>query len=101
VIRSSWLSVILKRFNTDPKLQYKIHIVMTYFWLFNMIACIFAFLFFKSFWTDFSIFYILFVSLYANFATDFGAVPGSEAAISAADLTVTYQKDDLWPGRPW
>ncbi len=85
-IRQNWLTHLMNKFDTDPKVQYKIHIIMTYFWLANMIASIICFIYFKGFWANFSIFYILFVSLYANFATDFGAVPGAEAAISSQNI---------------
>jgi len=81
-IRQSCLGSLLRKFNVDPKFQYKLHLVMTYFWAFNMVLCVLCFILLPVFWAKFSIFYILFVSLYANFATDYGAVPGAEAAIS-------------------
>lgn len=85
-IRKSWLSSLLNSFDTDPKVQYKIHLVMTYFWIVNMLIAIGVFTLANGFWQKASVFYLVIVSLYANFATDFGAIPGAEAAISAEDI---------------
>jgi hypothetical protein len=85
-IRHSWLSAILNKFNTDPKVQYKIHIVFTYIWIVNMFAAISIFIFGPGIWAKYSVLYLVLVSLYANFATDYGAVPGAEAAISAEEI---------------
>jgi len=85
-VRQGWLSALLNKFNTDPKLQYKIHITMTYVWVVNMIVAIGVFVFAQGLWQKASILYLVLVSLYANFATDYGAVPGSEAAISAQNV---------------
>jgi hypothetical protein len=93
-MRQSWLSTLLRRFNTDPRLQYRIHLVMTYVWVVNMIIAVLVYSFAPHVWATASILYLVLISLYANFATDYGAVPGSEAAISAADISVTVKKTD-------
>src|ERR1035441_1407443 len=95
VIRQSWLSALLNRFNTDPRLQYKIHIVMTYVWVVNMILAIGVFIFAQGLWSKASILYLVLVSLYANFATDCGTVPGAEAAVSAEDIKLTVKQPDI------
>lgn len=74
------------RFNADPHFQYRLHLIATYMWLVNMIAALCVFVFAPGFWQRFSVLYLVLVSLYANFATDYGAVPGAEAAIEAEAL---------------
>lgn len=91
-IRQGWLSALLNKFNTDPKLQYKIHLVMTYVWVVNMVVAISVFIFAQGLWQKASILYLVLVSLYANFATDYGAVPGAEAAISAEKINKKVTK---------
>lgn len=71
------------RFNTDPHFQYRLHLIATYMWIINAVVAMGVFLLAQGFWQRFSVLYLVLVSLYANFATDYGAVPASEAAIHA------------------
>jgi len=74
------MASLRQKFEDDPKFQAKFHIVATYFWLVNMIVVPFVFVFAKGFWNNYSVFYILVASLYANFATDYDGVSSSEAS---------------------
>jgi endonuclease/exonuclease/phosphatase (EEP) superfamily protein YafD len=64
----------------DPVFQTTFHIRMAYFWLFNMVAAVTVFIFAPGFWAQASVLYLVIVSLYANFATDYGAASASEAS---------------------
>lgn len=79
-IRHRWVRHLLKDFETNPKTQYKVHIFFTYFWLANIALSLFVFIFAQGFWQRASGLYLVIVSLYANFATDYGAVSAAEAA---------------------
>lgn len=79
-----WLVVrIAQHFNADPHFQYRLHLVATYLWLANMLTAVVVFVFAQGFWSRFSVLYLVLVSLYANFATDYDGVSSSEAAIHA------------------
>jgi hypothetical protein len=68
------------RFETDVKLQLKIHQVASYVWMVNFVLAIFVFFAFPGIWAHASVLYLVLVSLYANFATDYGAVSAALAA---------------------
>ncbi len=91
-IRQTPLTGLFKKLNTDPVLQYKIHIVMTYVWIANMAMAVSIFIFAQGFWQKASVLYLVLISLYANLATDYGAVPGAEAAISAEKINKKVEK---------
>jgi hypothetical protein len=79
---------LLRRFNADPAFQYKLHLVMAYFWATNFIVAIATYELAPRPWAKFSILYLLLVSLYANFATDYGAVAAAVAAKTAAKVEI-------------
>ena len=83
--RHGWVGRWIKGFDSNPRLQYRIHLTFTYIWLVNMVAALAVFVFAPAFWSRFSVLYLVVVSLYANFATDYGAVPAAEAAIQTSD----------------
>jgi len=78
--RHGWVKVVIKNFESDPKTQLKIHLFFTYFWLVNMVVALSCFIFMHGFWSKASVLYLVLVSLYANFATDYGSVSAAEAA---------------------
>jgi hypothetical protein len=79
----SALSAFRTKFEDDPHWQTQFHKRMTYFWLVNMIAATVVFFFAPGLWAQAAVFYLVLVSLYANFATDYGAVSAAEASESA------------------
>ena len=85
--RHAWLLAIFralakdkKRFETDTALQLKIHQIASYVWIVNFFMALFVFFAFPGFWAHASVLYLVLVSLYANFATDYGAVSAALAA---------------------
>lgn len=77
------------KFEYDPEFQTQFHLTMSYIWLANMVLASIVFFFAPGLWSTASIFYLVIVSLYANFATDYGAVSAAEASDSAADAAHT------------
>lgn len=85
--RHGWVLKILQvlsrdkeKFERDPKFQFKVHIIFSYIWILNMVAAISVFVFDQGLWNKASVLYLVIVSLYANFATDYGAASASIAA---------------------
>lgn len=85
-LRHGWLKYFIKDFETNPALQYRIHMTFTYVWLANMLLAISVFLFLPGVWQAVSVLYLVCISLYANFATDYGAVSAAIAAGMAKDV---------------
>lgn len=85
-LRHGWLKHFIKDFETNPALQYRIHMTFTYVWVVNMALVLAVFLFLPRVWAALSVLYLLLVSLYANFATDYGAVSAAIAAGTAKDI---------------
>lgn len=77
----------IKEFENSAREQARFHLVMAYFWLLTMGAAPFAF---PPHDTPTLVqLLILEVSLYANFATEFGALGGSQASSKADAFTET------------
>lgn len=85
-LRHGWVKHFIKDFETNPRLQYRIHMTFTYVWLLNMVFVVAVFLFLPRVWAALSVLYLLLVSLYANFATDYGAVSSAIAAGTATEI---------------
>jgi len=85
-LEADWLKLkaLKHRFEYDPSFQTKFHLRMTYFWLVNMAAVTGVFVFAPGVWAQISLLYLVLVSLYANAATDYGAVSASEASEHAS-----------------
>jgi hypothetical protein len=76
---------LLQRLENNPRSQYRFHKWMAYFWLINMAVVVGAFSFLPAVWKTASVLYLVLVSLYANFATDYGAMSAAEAAQDYTD----------------
>jgi hypothetical protein len=79
-IRHGWMSVLFKDLSTNPYTQYKVHMWGAIYWLINfpLICCLFFFT--PTLWLKLGIFITLIYSIYANLATDYGAMSAAEAA---------------------
>jgi hypothetical protein len=80
VIRHTRIFLLVRRFEGDPKAQYAWHKWAMRFWLGNAVAAIAVFALAPATWRQVSVLYLVLVSLYANWATDFGAMSAAEAA---------------------
>lgn len=81
------LLALKHKFEDDAAWQTIFHKRMTYFWAINMIAATVVFFAAPGVWANASILYLVLVSLYANMATDYGAVSAAEASVEAHALT--------------
>ena len=82
------------RLEYDPKTQYRYHIFMTRYWVLNFPVIIVLFFCFPKVWVAIALFINTIYSLYANLATDFGAVPASYAAVKADEIKAAqYQSE--------
>ena len=79
-IRHGWMRLLLKDLSTNPYTQYKVHMWGAIYWLINfpLICCLFFFT--PTLWLKLGIFITLIYSIYANLATDYGAMSAAEAA---------------------
>jgi hypothetical protein len=79
-IRHGWMSLLFKDLSTNPYTQYKVHMYGAIYWLVNfpLICCLFFFT--PTLWLKLGIFITLLYSIYANLATDYGAMSAAEAA---------------------
>lgn len=85
-LRHGWLGIVIKDLETNPRTQYKVHLYGVIYWLANfpLIACLFFFA--PSLWLKLGIFITLVYSIYANFATDYGAMSAAMAAFGTTPL---------------
>ncbi len=79
-VRHSWMRLLFKDLSTNPRTQYKVHMWGAIYWLINfpLICCLFFFT--PALWVKLGIFITLIYSIYANLATDYGAMSAAEAA---------------------
>ena len=64
---------IIDQFEHDAKFQAKLHLVASYYWLANFPVIGWMFFFAPPIWLKVGLLLNTFYSLYANFATDYGA----------------------------
>lgn len=84
------------RFENDPKFQIAFNKVSTYAWLVQMLLLPIAFYGTTGIWAKYSVFYLTLISLFANFATGYGALAASqssEAAKEAAEHAVVIRNE--------
>jgi hypothetical protein len=76
----SWMRLLFKDLSTNPYTQYKVHMWGAIYWLINfpLVCCLFFFT--PTLWLKLGIFITLIYSIYANLATDYGAMSAAEAA---------------------
>ena len=84
--RHSWVKHIVKDFEYNPVTQYKVHLVAMWVWTASMITVVCLFSFANHFWQIVSVLYLVLISLYANWATDYGAMSAALAAQDQAPL---------------
>jgi len=79
-MRHGWMNMLFKDLSTNPHTQYKVHMWGAIYWLINfpLICCLFFFT--PTLWLKLGIFITLIYSIYANLATDYGAMSAAEAA---------------------
>jgi hypothetical protein len=81
-----WLKHVVKDLETNPRVQYKVHLYGAAYWLVNIPAVILLYLFAPGLWLKLGIFITLLYSIYANFATDYGGMSAAMASFGQAPL---------------
>lgn len=76
----------------NPKTQWKFHLKMTWFWVANFPFVSLLYFGFPKLWIGLGLLMNTYYSLYANFDTEFGAIPASYAAMMS-DQIASKQKD--------
>jgi hypothetical protein len=77
------LRVVVHTLETDPDAQYKVHRWGCVYWILNFPVIIWLFFFHQDIWIKVGVFITLIYSLYANLATDYGAMSSAMAAKGA------------------
>lgn len=85
-MRHGWLKHVIKNLETDPHTQYSVHFYGVIYWLINFPAVCYLFFFQPTLWLKWGIFITLIYSIYANFATDYGAMSAAMAAFGQGTL---------------
>src|SRR5580700_8180097 len=80
VAMHSRMRLLFKDLSTNPHTQYKVHLWGAIYWLINFPLVCFLFFFTPALWVKLGIFITLVYSIYANLATDYGAMSAAEAA---------------------
>lgn len=83
---NSWMRHIVKDLETNPHTQYKVHFYGVVYWLINFPLVCYLFFFQPTLWLKWGIFITLVYSIYANFATDYGAMSAAMAAFGQGPL---------------
>ena len=78
--KATGIHLLFRRFEGDPKTQYAWHKWAMRFWLVNAVAVVAVFVFAPAVWRQVSVLYLVLVSVYANWSTEFGAMAAAEAA---------------------
>ena len=79
-IRHGWLGLVVHDLETNPHTQYKVHLYGVVYWLINFPLVTLLFFTEPALWLKLGIFITLIYSIYANFATDYGAMSAAMAA---------------------
>ena len=79
-IRHGWARHLVSDLETNPHTQYKVHLWGVVYWLANFPAVTLLFFLEPALWLKLGIFITLVYSIYANFATDYGAMSAAMAA---------------------
>ncbi len=89
ITRHAWIAALIRRFvhdfEEDAATQIRIHKWFIRFWLVNFIAATLVFFLAPEIWARLSVFYLVAISLYANFATDYDALSASQASLKSGE----------------
>lgn len=83
-----WLRHVIKDLETNPRTQYKVHLYGAIYWLINFPLIAAFFFLAPNEWVKWGVFITLQYSIYANFATDYGAMSAAMASFGQNPLPV-------------
>lgn len=85
-VRHGWLKFVIKDLETNPRTQYKVHLYGAVYWIINFPLVAALFFLAPSVWLKWGVFITLVYSIYANFATDYGAMSAAMASFGESPL---------------
>lgn len=85
-VRHGWLKLVIKDLETNPRTQYKVHLYGVVYWIINFPLVTALFFGAPALWLKWGVFITLFYSIYANFATDYGAMSAAMASFGEHPL---------------
>ena len=91
--RHGWIRIFVRDIEGNPQTQYKIHRTAMRFWLANAVVAVAVLVFAPGTWAKVSVLYLVLVSLYANWSTDFGAMSAAEAASKGSVSAYAVEAD--------
>ena len=86
VQRYGWLKHVISDLETNPRTQYKVHLYGSVYWLINFPLVAALFFLAPGLWLKLGVFITLVYSIYANFATDYGAMSAAMASFGQSPL---------------
>lgn len=100
-MRHGWLRHVISDLETNPRTQYKVHFYGVIYWLANFPLIVALFFGAPALWLKLGVFITLIYSIYANFATDYGAMSAAMAAFGEPPLPPLPDAPDVrQEGRP-
>lgn len=83
--RHGWLRHLVKGLEDDAAVQAKVHKWACVYWLVNFPVIAVLYFVFPNTWIALGLLVNTFYSLYANFATDYGALSAAQASLHASE----------------
>lgn len=84
--RHGFVRLFIKDLETNPHAQYTVHKWGMWYWVVNFPAVTLLFFLDPSVWLKWGLYITLIYSIYANFATDYGAMSAAMAAYGGVPL---------------
>lgn len=79
-MRHGWLRLVVHDLEYNPRTQYRVHFYAAVYWLLNFPVILFVFFAYPEVWLQVGLLVTLVYSIYANLATDYGAMSAALAA---------------------
>lgn len=87
IMRHGWLKVFFKDLESNPQTQANIHKWASVYWLANFPIILSLFFFAPHLWLALGLLVNTVYSLYANLATDYGALSAAQASLYVKEAT--------------
>lgn len=85
-MKHSWVRRVVDDFETNHRFQARFHLTMMTFWEIMTVVVILGYFFTPGVWLRASVLYLVIISHYANWDTDFDALSASQAAMHSQEL---------------
>jgi hypothetical protein len=99
-LRHGWLKFFIRDLETNPHSQFSVHKWASAYWLVNFPVITALYVFEPHLWLALGIFITLIYSIYANLATDYGAMSAAMAAFKDDSLPPVPLEPYIQPDSP-